>query len=150
MRWRYLIANLCNYSFYNINFNTMYEFLSVILIVFGILQIVLFFKVWKMTNDVNEIKEIAKEENNISWDAAKMETLAENYDKAYEIYFKCFIFDVYELYKKAGDASDYYNDEYKKLVDIYTNRLDTLEGNYSINSEKDDSFDKMRTLLYRQ
>lgn len=52
--------------------------------------------------------------------------------------------------KKAGDASDYYNDEYKKLVDIYTNRLDTLEGNYSINSEKYDSFDKMRTLLYRQ
>jgi hypothetical protein len=121
-----------------------------VLLVFGILQIILFFKVWGMTNDVNKIKEIAKEKNNISWDAAKMETLAENYDKAYEIYFKCFIFDVYELYKKAGDASDYYNDEYKKLVDIYTNRLDTLEGNYSINSEKYDSFDKMRTLLYRQ
>lgn len=127
----------------------MYELLSVILIVFGILQIVLFFKIWGMTDNVNKIKEIAEEGNNISQDAANMETLAENYDKAYEIYLKCFIFDVYELFKKAGDASDYYNEEYKKLVDIYTNRLDTLKGNYSIDSEKYDSFDKMKALLYR-
>lgn len=33
----------------------MIEFVSIIVIVFGILQIVLFFKVWGMTNDVNKI-----------------------------------------------------------------------------------------------
>lgn len=33
----------------------MIEFVSIIGIVFGILQIVLFFKVWGMTNDVNKI-----------------------------------------------------------------------------------------------
>lgn len=29
---------------------------SIIIIVFGILQIILFFKIWGMTNDVREIK----------------------------------------------------------------------------------------------
>lgn len=33
----------------------MYAFLSVILIIFGILQIILFFKLWGMTNDVKAI-----------------------------------------------------------------------------------------------
>lgn len=35
----------------------MYTFLSVILIIFGILQIILFFKLWGMTNDVRHISE---------------------------------------------------------------------------------------------
>lgn len=35
----------------------MYAFLSVILIIFGILQIILFFKLWEMTNDVRRISE---------------------------------------------------------------------------------------------
>lgn len=35
----------------------MYAFLSVILIIFGILQIILFFKLWGMTNDVRHISE---------------------------------------------------------------------------------------------
>lgn len=34
----------------------MYTFVSIIVIVFGILQIILFFKVWSMTNDVRSIK----------------------------------------------------------------------------------------------
>ena len=33
-------------------------FVSIVIIVFGILQIVLFFKIWKMTNDINEIKNL--------------------------------------------------------------------------------------------
>lgn len=32
-------------------------FLGIVLVVFGILQIILFFKIWGMTNDVREIKE---------------------------------------------------------------------------------------------
>lgn len=34
----------------------MYEFLTIVLIVFGVLQIILFFKMWGMTNNVKEIK----------------------------------------------------------------------------------------------
>jgi len=125
----------------------MYEFLSVILIVFGILQIILFFKVWGMTNDVKKIKEIAQEGNNSSWDAAKIETLAGNYDKAYEIYFKCFISDVYEQYMKY-DGKDF-ELEYAKLVNMYAKRLDTLKGNYSIDFEKYDTVEKIREMIFR-
>lgn len=32
------------------------ELIALLLIVFGVLQIILFFKLWKMTNDVNKIK----------------------------------------------------------------------------------------------
>lgn len=34
-------------------------FVSIVIIVFGILQIILFFKLWGMTNDVKKNKEIA-------------------------------------------------------------------------------------------
>lgn len=33
-------------------------FVSIVIIVFGILQIILFFKVWGMTNDIKEIKNL--------------------------------------------------------------------------------------------
>lgn len=33
----------------------MYEFLSIILLIFGILQIILFFKIWGMTNNIKEL-----------------------------------------------------------------------------------------------
>ena len=36
----------------------MYEFLSIKLIVFGVLQIILFFKMWGMTNDVSKIRDL--------------------------------------------------------------------------------------------
>lgn len=36
----------------------MYEFLSIVLILFGVLQIILFFKLWGMTNDVSKIKHL--------------------------------------------------------------------------------------------
>ena len=36
----------------------MYEFVSIVIIVFGILQIILFFKVWAMTNNVKNILDV--------------------------------------------------------------------------------------------
>lgn len=41
----------------------MFTFVGIIMIVFGILQIILFFKIWGMTNNVSEIKNIIR--NNI-------------------------------------------------------------------------------------
>lgn len=35
----------------------MMEFLSIVLLVFGVLQIILFFKLWGMTNDVRSLKD---------------------------------------------------------------------------------------------
>lgn len=39
---------------------TALNFVSIIIIVFGILQIILFFKLWGMTNNISEIKELIK------------------------------------------------------------------------------------------
>lgn len=35
----------------------MIDFLTILLLVFGVLQIILFFKVWGMTNDIREIRD---------------------------------------------------------------------------------------------
>lgn len=35
----------------------MIDFLTIILLIFGVLQIILFFKVWGMTNDIQRYKE---------------------------------------------------------------------------------------------
>ncbi len=34
----------------------MVDFLTIILLIFGVLQIILFFKVWRMTNNIKEIR----------------------------------------------------------------------------------------------
>ena len=34
----------------------MIDFLTIVLLIFGVLQIILFFKVWVMTNDIREIR----------------------------------------------------------------------------------------------
>lgn len=34
----------------------MIDFLTIVLLIFGVLQIILFFKVWEMTNDIKEIR----------------------------------------------------------------------------------------------
>lgn len=44
----------------------MINILSIILLVFGVLQIILFFKLWGMTNDVRSIKDQFAANNNIS------------------------------------------------------------------------------------
>lgn len=43
--------------------NGFYFFLALISFVFAILSIILFFKMWGMTNDVAEIKELLKKQN---------------------------------------------------------------------------------------
>lgn len=40
----------------------MLEFLSIVMLIFGILQIILFFKIWGMTNDISKIRSIIEKE----------------------------------------------------------------------------------------
>jgi hypothetical protein len=56
----------------------------------------------------------------------KIETLSRNYDKAYEIYFKCFIDDVYELYNSAYTD---YPSQYAKLSKLTKSGLRLSKGN---------------------
>lgn len=41
----------------------MIEIVSLVMLVFGILQIILFFKLWGMTNDIRSMKNQSKENN---------------------------------------------------------------------------------------
>lgn len=40
----------------------MIELLSIVMLIFGILQIILFFKIWGMTNDISRIRSIIEKE----------------------------------------------------------------------------------------
>ena len=107
-------------------------FVSIVIIVFGILQIILFFKLWGMTNDV---KKIRKSLPNVSSDLspAKMEFIIGNTDKAKEMLKKEFVLDVYESYmkivKENTEVTDpsvmekEYSIDYDRLKSVYKGRF---------------------------
>ena len=107
-------------------------FVSIVIIVFGILQIILFFKLWGMTNDV---KKIRKSLPNVSSDLspAKMEFIIGNTDKAKEMLKKEFVLDVYESYmkivKETTEVTDpsvmekEYSIDYDRLKRVYKGRF---------------------------
>lgn len=81
-----------------------------IFIVFGILQIILFFKVWKMTNDVSKIK------SRISPSSAKLEYMKGDLKKAQEI-LDIEIFEV--LIEYSEFSKETYDREFDSLVATY-------------------------------
>lgn len=120
-------------------------FVSIVIIVFGVLQIILFFKLWGMTNDVKKIKSsfpmsIAE----IS--PAKIEFAIGNKEKAEEMVKREFISDVYKIYREVYEyAQDQhkikvYNQDYKKLSLKYENRFSKPEE--YIDFTMFDTFDK--------
>lgn len=76
---------------------TIYIILGLIMLVFGILQIILFFKLWKMTNDVHAIKENKPVDKNTPedtfWELRKY-ILLNNVEKAEEIVLAIFLNNV--------------------------------------------------------
>lgn len=112
----------------------MFTFVGIIIIVFGVLQIILFFKMWGMTNDVKQIKNgLPHAPNNIP--LAKIENALGNVDKAKELIRRDFIIDLYDIYKNAVDAEwgksniveDIYLKEYDKLKQLYAKRFANIE-----------------------
>ena len=131
----------------------MFTFVGIIIIVFGILQIILFFKIWGMTNDVKQIKEaLPHAPNNVS--PAKIEIAIGNVDKAKELIKREFIIDLYGTYKNAVDAEwgksqfieESYSIEYDKLNQLYTKRFANVEdyidfSKYSTYAQTKEIFD---------
>ena len=60
----------------------MEGFLSIVLVVFGILQIILFFKPWGMTNDVAYIKDYLLSKSDNSTAQNRVKDLVKNGQKA--------------------------------------------------------------------
>lgn len=90
----------------------MYTVLSIILIVFAILQIILFFKVWAMTNNV---KEIARKLYcfNEPKDNVRKALLLNDKDKAIEILKDAMAQEIVEFVENPTGS------EYSCLQDIY-------------------------------
>ncbi len=122
-------------------------FVSIVIIVFGVLQIILFFKLWGMTNDVKKIKNSLP----VSLDGispAKIEFEVGDKEKAKEMLKKEFISDVYKIYNSVlsyeyaqhHHESSHYDKDYKKLEVEYKNRFDYSEE--CIDFTRFDTFDK--------
>lgn len=111
-------------------------FTSIIIIAFGVLQIILFFKVWGMTNDVRKIKN-----NTInSFDEAHKQIIIGNKDKAFEIYKYSYVKELIKLSELPGDFK--YN--YPRLVEKYKYELSKLGEGYSIDFSEYDAVNKIR------
>lgn len=134
-------------------------FFSVILIIFGVLQIILFFKIWGMTNDVSKIK--GKLEENLNDDAillkAQLFALDGKKQQSFELYKESFHKSIIELFNKTishfGDKdnldykerNEYYKSEYKKVVKYYIKRTDKL--GLKLDSERFDSYEKVHSCI---
>lgn len=81
---------------------------AIVLIAFGILQIVLFFKIWEMTNDVKKIT--TKFLSNNLLDEAQFEYLRGNTEEAEKLFLESFY---RELMKNHNSRLTYYEKKQK-------------------------------------
>lgn len=117
-------------------------FVSIVIITFGILQIILFFKIWGMTNNVKKIAN--KLNNKISWkDRAEIELLKGDKDKAQDLYKETFFIEIMEQYEKAKnwDTPGNYNAEYHRIISRYPQLKEVIDF------AKYDSYNKIKELL---
>lgn len=133
---------------------SMFSFVGIIIIVFGILQIILFFKMWLMTDDVKRIKNNLIDGTDASFDTAKKEFMLGNTDKAFEIYNKCFINDVMAIYKETRDGAvnaerdkERYEGKYKEKCDLYQKEIEKLGSKYSIDYLRFDTLKKIDFIM---
>ena len=103
---------------------TTLNIVSIIIIVFGILQIILFFKVWGMTNDVNNINSKlheCKDENR----EYELLMISGKYDVVYQILIDKLSKEIHDAYNYFNES--YYEKEVKRLLDIYKPRFQKIE-----------------------
>lgn len=90
----------------------MIDFLTIVLLVFGALQIILFFKVWKMTNDVKFIWK--KIENTDFLADACVSYIKGNLEETEKLVNEAFLQEVSFLSKSSEYRTDWEKD-YEKL-----------------------------------
>lgn len=97
----------------------MNTLVSIIIIVFGILQIILFFKVWGMTNDVKKIKD--KQYSIDKTNMAQIEYMKGNTSKAKELLDD----DLFDSILNVRKSTNYYP-EFIKNIDSISEVYDKL------------------------
>lgn len=124
------------------------NFASIIIIVFGILQIILFFKLWGMTNDIKKINStLQKSYFPDNMDSAKIELLIGNKEKAEEMFRKEFVVDVYSLYlrTKTSQEPNEYASRFNDIENQYRGRVHN--ASLFIDFGKYSTFDKAKQLF---
>lgn len=139
----------------------MIEILSIVMLVFGILQIILFFKLWGMTNNVSYVRKLTEKklsEEYVLIREAQLCALDGNYECAISNYQKAFQLCVIELYESIvseyGDRNEYperdnvYKNRYNTVVSYYEKRINKVHG--FLDKEKYESFDKVNAVISKK
>ncbi len=138
----------------------MIDFLTIILLVFGVLQIILFFKIWGMTNNINKIKE--ELELRPKMDAqliteAQLKALNGEKDQAFRLYQQAFHKNVIEVFNKTineygeednmdyKERNEYYQLEYNKVGKYFSKRVRKL--GLELELDKFNSYDKTYSII---
>ncbi|MFV0324669.1 MAG: hypothetical protein ACK5LF_09915 [Bacteroides xylanisolvens] len=82
----------------------MIDFLSIVLLIFGVLQIILFFKMWIMTNDVKKIAKKLQCEKDSTWNVRRA-LLSGDKELAKKELIDCIVIDL----EKFGDGGYGFN-----------------------------------------
>lgn len=138
----------------------MLIFTGWVIIIFGILQIILFFKLWGMTNDVRNLKSsilrFKEDEKNII--EAQLKALNGNKKEALELYKRAFHLNVIDLYNKtidlfgSEDATSYENrrtywqNKYETIAQYYAKSTAKL-GECDFDIEKYDTYEKVHAII---
>lgn len=130
----------------------MTTFLAIVTIVAGVLQIILFFKIWGMTNNVSTIKDTLSDENRRVLQDGQVSALAGDNETAIRKYKEAFLVEVlatYNIYNEGWEESKQrdmgYADRYKNIVSRYEKRLEKVGGH--LEAEKYDTFTKVRDIV---
>lgn len=132
----------------------MTTFLAIVTIVAGVLQIILFFKIWGMTNNVSAIKNTLSDENRSAYilQDGQASALAGDNETAIRKYKEAFLVEVLVTYNEIasswgeGKQRDMiYANRYKIIVSQYEKRIEKVGGH--LETEKYDTFTKVRDIV---
>ena len=133
-------------------------FLSIISIAVGILQIILFFKLWGMANNTFKIKNCVEEasakENNLLREAQLLSLQGDlkAAEKKYQEAFYTCVISMYEnlayyysFLKENAERDKTYQAKYNDIVSYYEKRIHKIGAN--IDYTKFDSFEKIHNTI---
>lgn len=119
-------------------------FVSVVMIVFGILQIILFFKMWGMTNDVGNINSKLHERKDENKEYELLMISGEN-KAVYQILTNKLSKDIHEAYQSFSES--YYEKEVKRLLELYKPKFQKIDREIPEHLLKCSSNEYIKTLL---
>lgn len=120
----------------------MIDFLTIILLIFGVLQIILFFKVWGMTNNVKKIKKRLLDES--SFDDVRKALLGDDKELAQKLLINNLISELIE-YSNNRDYKGYSNVE--AIIDIYKISFSKLGLDIPDNIKKIKTIEEIKELI---